>query len=194
MTTLNITNIQDPNTKEIIYYFYTMPDLTNISRYQDQAKPLLEAVKKAFEKTKEQTEALYKKQIEIAKHYQIEIGQLKEKLNTNENQDGQAEIQQLRLEIEQHKQERNKLVQQNESDTQITADQIQQLTDQTNKSLENKQDEIVKANQDLNDALDKIKQLGDLLENKQVELNQANTAEEEIREHLEQTNKDKEEI
>ena len=54
----------------IVYTYYELPDFSNFSNYLTQAKPLLEEVKIILSSLKDQAEASYLKQIEIADHYQ----------------------------------------------------------------------------------------------------------------------------
>ena len=70
MALIQLTNVENPSTKEVEYYYYSMPDISGFTRYNDQAKPLLEELTKCLENMRTQTEAFHNKQVEIIDNYQ----------------------------------------------------------------------------------------------------------------------------
>ena len=73
MALIQLTTVENPSTKEVEYYYYSMPDISGFTRYNDQAKPLLEELTKCLENMRTQTEAFHNKQVEIIDNYQKKL-------------------------------------------------------------------------------------------------------------------------
>ena len=73
MTSLTLHKIENPNTKEVEYFFYTMPDFSGFTNYTAQAKPLLVELKSSLESMQDQAEGSHQKQLETIKTYEAKI-------------------------------------------------------------------------------------------------------------------------
>ena len=199
-TAMLATNFTDPNTNEIIYYTYEMPDFSSLTRCE-QTKKLLDSAKRAFEATNQQTKALYNRQIEIAKHYQSEMCKLKDIIRSTASASASEEENRLRPEIELLRTENTRLTLSatNREQRIITLEKSikdkQEEWDRTNSEssraasrlqqlMDDKQEEY---NQTSSDALEKIQKLTQILNERQQELSDAITAEQEMREEMQKT-------
>jgi hypothetical protein len=61
LTKENVVNAQD----EVSYFYNKLPDISGFSRWDNQAKPLLENIKKAFPLIETQTKGMHQKHINL---------------------------------------------------------------------------------------------------------------------------------
>ena len=105
LTKENVVNAQD----EVVYFYYKLPDISGFSRWDNQAKPLLENIKEAFPLIETQTKEMHQKHINLIREHDQELQgvldqltseqtKLKEEQQKNDDRNTKIESQKEKIE------------------------------------------------------------------------------------------------
>ena len=135
----------------IVYTYYELPDFSNFSNYLTQAKPLLEEVKIILSSLKDQAEASYLKQIEIADHYQKQNEILEQEKST------------LQKQLEEATAEKEQLVEE-------TKEKFQEVSDKLDKQMEDASTEITALEGHATNAIAQLSNATEQIESQKKEI------------------------